>query len=65
MNIVHSLVLVSLSLALAMADCGPGDDVEWGAYGYFQTCRSHHIRQALQVKCVTMCQSENVWRAGL
>jgi len=48
MNIVSCLVLASLGLALSRADC-PGDEaVEWGSYGYFQTCRSHHIRQALQ-----------------
>lgn len=40
-----------LGLAMARADCAPGEEVEWGAYGYFQTCRSHHIRQALQVNC--------------
>ena len=51
MNIVSCLVLASLGLAPSRAEC-PGDEtVEWGSYGYFQTCRSHHIRQALQVKC--------------
>ena len=50
MNILGSLVMVTLSVALSRADCGPGDDVEWGSYGYFQTCRSHHIKQALQVE---------------
>ena len=49
MNIVSCLVLTSLGLGLSRAEC-PGDEVQWGSYGYFQTCRSHHIRQALQVK---------------
>merc|ERR1719282_241915 len=47
MNIVSCLVLTSLGLVLIRAEC-PGDEVQWGSYGYFQTCRSHHIRQALQ-----------------
>lgn len=52
MNIIaRCLVMGGLGLAMARADCAPGEEVEWGAYGYFQTCRSHHIRQALQVNC--------------
>ena len=59
MNILRSLLLGSLGLALVRGDCGQGDDVEWGGYGYFQTCRSHHIKQALQVKSVMLCQMSN------
>ena len=47
------LSIVTLFLttgALASTQCSSEDDLDWGSYGYFQTCRTQHIKQALQVR---------------
>ena len=43
-----SLVMVVM-VAGCSGDCSQEEEVDWGSYGYFQTCRAHHIKQALQV----------------
>ena len=40
------LVIVVTSVS---SDCVSEEHLDWSSYGHFQTCRSHHIKQALQV----------------
>ena len=48
LNVV--VILFIFLIAPSKSDCIDEDDVDWGNYGYFQVCRSQHIKQALQVK---------------
>ena len=32
-----------------LGDCQAEEELDWSSYGYFQSCRSKHIKQALQV----------------
>ena len=43
------VVVVMMMVAGCSGDCALEEEVDWGSYGYFQTCRAHHIKQALQV----------------
>ena len=43
------VVAVMMMVAGCSGDCALEEEVDWGSYGYFQTCRAHHIKQALQV----------------
>ena len=46
---MSSVLLLLLAFSSSsLGDC-PEDQLDWSSYGYFQTCRSHHIKQALQV----------------
>merc|ERR1719429_370068 len=52
--ILLSIVTLFLTTgALASTQCSSEDDLDWGSYGYFQTWRTQHIKQALQenVRC--------------
>jgi len=45
---MSSVLLLLLTFSSSsLGDC-PEDQLDWSSYGYFQTCRSHHIKQALQ-----------------
>ena len=48
LNVV--VILFVFLIAPSRSDCIDDDDIDWGNYGYFQVCRSQHIKQALQVK---------------
>ena len=43
------VAVVVVMVAGCSGDCSQEEEVDWGAYGYSQTCRAHHIKQALQV----------------
>ena len=49
------VILFVLLIAPSISDCIDEDDIDWGNYGYFQVCRSQHIKQALQVKIDKVC----------
>jgi len=42
------LILIFVICQLVNADCTDEEYIEWSSYGHFQTCRSQHIKQALQ-----------------
>lgn len=47
--ILSVLLLVLLTRAgSCLADCQTEEELSWTSYGYFQSCRSKHIKQALQ-----------------
>ena len=43
------LPLLLLTVPSCLADCQDEEELNWSSYGYFQSCRSKHIKQALQV----------------
>ena len=45
--ILPVLLLVLSTAGSSLADCQ--EELDWTSYGYFQSCRSKHIKQALQV----------------
>ena len=48
--ILSLLILLALTTAgSCLADCQAQEELDWTSYGYFQSCRSKHIKQALQV----------------
>ena len=49
MILLSTVTLFLTTGALASTQCSSEDDLDWGSYGYFQTCRTQHIKQALQV----------------
>ena len=48
-SIFNLLFLLLVSAGSCLADCEAQEELDWTSYGYFQSCRSKHIKQALQV----------------
>ena len=43
------LPVILLLVSSCLGDCQAEEELDWSSYGYFQSCRSKHIKQALQV----------------